>query len=254
MKSDKWYAILFVTLVLTAFPGRAALCADKPGKSPWKSEAELGYLSTSGNTETRTANAKLNIIYESESWEHQFHAEGVYASEKSSDTGKDQATAQKYRLSGQTNYKFDDKNSVFGLVTYEDDRFSGYKYQLSFATGYSRQIIKNDTIDLSAELGPGYRINKLEDDSTSDIDEAEIVGHAAGFFAWKLSKTATFTQTISVDTGSQSTITRSVTALTSRINGHLAMKTSYTVKNTSKVPEGTDKTDTETALTLVFSF
>ncbi|NOY68966.1 MAG: DUF481 domain-containing protein [Deltaproteobacteria bacterium] len=254
MKPVKCILFLFTALILIAFSGTAALCADTPESSPWKSEAELGYLLTSGNTETQTANAKLNVIRDSESWKHQFGASGVYSSEKSSATGKGTATAQKYRLSGQSNYKFDDKNAVFGLLTYENDRFSGYKYQLSFAAGYSRQILKTDTLDLSAELGPGYRINKLEDGSTSDIDETEMVGHAAGFFAWKLSKTATFTQTISVDAGSQSVITRSVTALKSQINGHLAMKASYTVKNTSKVPAGTEKTDTETALTLVFSF
>jgi|GEM_PF-3485053 len=179
MKAYKFIVILIVILIITAFWRQAAISAGISKKSPWKSEAEAGYLLTSGNTETQTANAKFNTAYESENWKHRFSAEGVYSSEKSSDTGKNEATAQKYRLLGQTNYKIDEFNSVFGLLTYEDDRFSGYAYQISIVAGYSRQIIKNDTMDLYAEIGPGYRVNKLEDDSASGIDETEVVGHAA---------------------------------------------------------------------------
>jgi len=58
-----------------------------------------------------------------------------------------------------------------------------------------------------------------------------------------------------VDVGEDTTVTKSVTALTAQINGSLATKITYTIKNTSDVPtDDIEKTDTETAVTLVYSF
>ncbi|HGX93410.1 MAG TPA: DUF481 domain-containing protein, partial [Candidatus Tenderia sp.] len=71
---------------------------------------------------------------------------------------------------------------------------------------------------------------------------------------WDVSKTSHFTQELVSDIGEDSTVTKSVTALKTQINGSLAMKLSYTLKNTSKVPTGKEKTDTETAVTLVYGF
>ena len=50
------------------------------------------------------------------------------------------------------------------------------------------------------------------------------------------------------------TITRSTTSLKAQIVGQLAMKASFAVKYTDSVPADTKKTETETALTLVYSF
>ena len=224
--------------------------------SAWKAEAELGYLMTSGNTDTQSLNAGSNLTYDGDRWKHALTGNVVYSSEKSSATGTNQTTAQKYRISGQSNFKFDDRNSAFGLVTYDNDRFSGYKDQLSFVVGYARQLIKTDRVDLLVEAGPGYRISRLRPTppAVSGATEKEAIFRAAGAFKYKISKTATFSQTVSVESGSKNTATRSVTALKSQINGSLAMKVSYTLKNNSSVPAGTHKTDTETALALVYSF
>jgi len=51
-----------------------------------------------------------------------------------------------------------------------------------------------------------------------------------------------------------STISESLTAIKANLIGNLAMKLSYRVKHESKVPAGTAKTDTETALSLLYGF
>lgn len=256
MKTCRRGGILFlgVLLMLTAWAGVSR--AETKSPSPWKAEAELGYLMTSGNTDTQALNSGLSVTYDGVRWKHDFSASGVYSSEKSQDTGENQTTAQKYRISGQSYFKFDERNSAFGLVTYDNDRFSGYKYQLSFVAGYARQIVKTDSIDLSAEVGPGFRISKLRDELPAKDGETqkEAIFRAAGAFKYKLSSTATFSQTASMEAGDKNTVTRLVTALKAQINGHLAMKASYTLKHNSSVPAGSRKTDTETALTLVYDF
>ena len=59
---------------------------------------------------------------------------------------------------------------------------------------------------------------------------------------------------VTVLADSKNTATKSVTAFKSKITGALSMKASYKVEHDSHVPADTEKTDTETALTLVYDF
>ncbi len=248
---------LWPTLLLALFficcaqPALAQNDAEPPGFS---GEGELGYLMTSGNTETQSLNARLGIMYETVRWQNKLQSEAVYGSEEDEDTGEDVTTKQRFLVSGKTSYRFDSRNSAFGLAVYDDDRFSGFKYQVTLSAGYNRQIIDSKSISWEAEIGPGYRYNKIEDEETTDADEGEAIVHAGTLFSWAISDTATFTEDISVDTGADNTITRSATSLKLTINDRLSAKISFNLKHTSDVPPEKDKTDTETALTLVYGF
>ena len=55
-------------------------------------------------------------------------------------------------------------------------------------------------------------------------------------------------------TGSSNTNTKSVSALKFQIIGALSMKVYYRIDNNTDVPEDKEKTDTETAITLVYDF
>ena len=76
----------------------------------------------------------------------------------------------------------------------------------------------------------------------------------AARYAWKITEHSKLTEDLTIDVGEDVTVTKSITGLTSKINSSLATKLTYTVKNTSKVPAGVKKTDTELAVTLVYSF
>ena len=88
----------------------------------------------------------------------------------------------------------------------------------------------------------------------SVIPQNELILRLAGRYAWQISESAKFTQELSADIGEDSTIGKSVTALQADIMSNLAMKVSFTAKHTTDVPDGVDKTDTETAVTLVYGF
>ena len=245
--------LIAALLILTAFPLHAQE-QSAAEKSPWDAEAELGYLMTDGNTETQSVNFRFDITREVTRWKHNFHYETLFRSETDEDTGEEETTAQRFLVSAQSNYKFDARNSVFLMGRYEDDRFSGYDYQYTVTAGYSRIFIKTESTELSGEIGPGYRFSKIDDDTVADDEEREAILHVGGFFEYSFNSAAVFTQEVSVETGDEKTITRAVTALKSQIADSLAMKASYTLKHTSRVPPDTEKTDTETALTLVYSF
>lgn len=210
----------------------------------WKGNIELGIVTTTGNTETETINAKAKVETEREKWRHTVHVESLNSSTK------DTTTAERFVINGQSDYKFDEHNYFFAMVNYEDDRFSGYEYRISEALGYGRRVIGGTVLTLDLEVGPGARQSKLDLGGSDN----EYTVRGAVKLAWKISDTSVFTEDLSSDVGEDVTVTKSVTALTAQVNGSLATKITYTIKNTSDVPAGIKKTDTETAVTLVYSF
>ncbi len=235
---------LSVALVCSVMASGVAV-AQETGTS-WKKEAELGYVATSGNAETQSLSAKAKAEAEVTTWRHKFGIE-MLQTENQGDS-----IAEKYSAYGQTNYKFAETQYAWGTLGYENDRFSGYKYQVTAAAGYGLRAIDDKAMTLDFELGPGVRVSEF-DVANSDSD-SEGVFRLAGNFQWDVSETSHFSQELTSEIGEDVTISKSVTALKSQVSGSLAMKVTYTVKNTSDVPVGIEKTDTETAVTLVYSF
>lgn len=104
------------------------------------------------------------------------------------------------------------------------------------------------TLDLEAGGGiKGYQ----EEGGNS---KTEGIFRLAGKYAWDFREKSKFTQELSSDIGEQFTVDKSITSLTAQLRGNFAINLSYTVKYTSRVPEDKKKTDTETAINLVYVF
>ena len=218
--------------------------AEETELGVWTGDAELGYVATTGNTETTTANANLDFTQEQVKWRNNLRLEAL-------NTSEDEVTsAERYLAAWKTDYKVTDLNFLFATAQYEDDRFSGYDYQATAALGYGRTVISNPAHKLNLEIGPGFRHSELETGGSED----EAIVKLAAKYRWVLSETAKFSQDLVADVGEESTVTKSISALSAKLNGRLAMKVSYTVKHESEVPAGSDKTNTETSVALAFSF
>jgi len=233
-----------ISLLLLAMVSTGNAADPQVTDGSWKGNVELGIVTTTGNTETETINAKAKAMTEREKWRHTVFIESLNSA-NNGDT-----TAERYVVNGQSDYKFGEHNYFFVMVNYENARFSGYDYRVSEALGYGRRVIGNTTLTLDLEIGPGARQSKLDTGGSED----EFTVRGAAKLAWKISDTSMFTTDLHTDIGETTTVTKSVTALTAQINGSLATKITYTIKNTSDVPVGIEKTDTETAVTLVYSF
>ena len=242
------YGVMLASSLLVS--GNVLAEEAKPAdKSPWTSAAELGFIRTTGNTETQTTALKVDVAYEVDKWRHTGHAEG-YGTSSEDDTGKNVVSAERYELSGKSDYKFNEHDYVFGLVKLKDDRFSGFEYENTVAAGYGRKVIKQENMELDLEIGPGVRFFKV-DDGESD---SEALLRLAGKYWWKITANSKFTQDIIVDIGEDITSTESITGIQANINSSLALKFTYTIRNKSEVPVATEKTDTEAAMTLVYTF
>ena len=212
--------------------------------SLWKASAELGFLSTSGTTETETLNAKAAASTDRDKWNHKIDLTVLNSSDKNV------ATAEKYILTGQSNYKLNKPNFLFAAITYEDDKFNAaFDTQVTEAVGYGRRVIEESDLSLDLEIGPGARQSK-KDGSTA----SETLVRAAAKLEWTVSKSSKFSEVLTIDSGEDNTVTKSITSLATQVNGSLSMKVSYTYKNTSDLPPAAEDTDTETAVTLVYNF
>lgn len=225
-----------------------AMAAETPGA--WTGEAALGLVMTSGNTNTQSVNAKAKAVNERDMWRHSVAIEGLDTKSAADVNSAKTTTAQRYLVTGQSNYKFKPRHSVFGLASYEDDRFSGYDWRATEVLGYGYRAIEEPDLTLDLEAGPGARQSKLNDGTRDN----EGMFHLGGNLGWKVSETSEFSEVLTSDIGSDTTISKSVTGLKTQINGSLSMKLAYTVKHTSNVPVGFKTVDRETAVMLVYGF
>ena len=234
---------LFLSLFL-ASPLLAQEDIAEEAASPWSASATLGYLATSGNTENSSLNSGFEVAYTSGKWEHILKMLAINSSES------EQTTAESYELAWKTEYNFSETNFMFGRANWRKDRFSGYNTQMSQTAGYGRRLIDTGAHTLNVEVGAGARQSELQDTTSED----DLILRGGLDYKWVFSETADFSQVFVVEAGDTNTYFESISALRARIVGTLALVASYTVKNNSDVPVGTEKTDTFTALSLEYGF
>ena len=73
-------------------------------------------------------------------------------------------------------------------------------------------------------------------------------------YKWQFSETAAFEQTFVLEAGEDNTFLESKSSVSATLVGALSLVASYTVRNNSDVPAGTEKTDTQTAISLEYGF
>ena len=211
----------------------------------WTGNVEFGYVKTGGNTDTSNLNLKAKAETSWEKWRNAVNFEAA------SSTTDSVTTAERYLLSGKSDYKFTEFNYLFANVVWEKDRFSGYDYRVSETVGYGRKLVHSPTVSLDTEVGGGARQSKIT--ATGDTQD-EALARLAAKLAWTISESTGFGEELTVDIGEESTVTRSVTSLKSQVAGNLATKITFTFRNTTDTPAGVKSNDYETAVALVYGF
>ncbi|AOE50944.1 DUF481 domain-containing protein [Kangiella sediminilitoris] len=243
MTMKKTFAALAVIFAApTAFAD--GLLSDAPEEG-YIGNIDIGYISTSGNTETESMNGEFNwTARASENWATGIQITGVT---NSSEGTRD---AENYTFSWNNRYDLTEKSFFYGLVDYMNDYFGAYDYQAGAYVGYGHQFYKSDDGHLSLGFGLGYRINAV----FIGEDEKENVLRGDFDFAHQLTDTARFTQVIRAVWGDEVDTYTSKSAITTKISENLAMKLAYLVNYNSVVPAGAEKTDRTTTVGISYSF
>ena len=235
---------MFAMSLVSAAVAQEETEAAAEEESPWSGAVSLGYLSTSGNTETTSYNTKLRVGYTSDGWEHSLRAAANGADES------EQTTAEAYQAGWKSEYSFTEHDFVFGTVDWRKDRFSGVDQQLTEAIGYGRRLLDTEKHLLSVGVGVGHRSADLADGTS----ESGVIGRGSIDYNWTWSETAGFDQNVIVESGSDNTYIESVSAVRARLVGNLALVLSYTIKHNTDVPVGSENTDRLSAVSVEYAF
>ncbi len=238
---------LYVGCLLTVInlQSMAAEAVAGGGEAHWSGEAGLGYVATTGNTRTSTFNAKADLTHEKDLWRNNLAANTLYTQ------NSDVKIAEKYFVSGQSNYRYSGHMSLFGRASYEDDRFSGYAYQGTATVGLGHRFLAVRPL-MTLDLEAGGGIKAYQEQGRKPVTEA--IFRLAGKYVWDFREKSKFSQELSSDISEQFSVSKSITSLSAQLMGNFAINLGYTVKYTSRVPENKKKTDTETTINLVYVF
>lgn len=241
--------IAFATIALATVPLAHA-------EANWLGKGEAGFVMARGNTETDTANAKLEIARELDRWKHTFGLAGLYA--KSSGL----TTALRWDTRWQTDYELTERLFGFGAARYEDDRFSGFDYQATLSAGVGYRFITTDATKLTGQVGLGYRrlreellvkdalgrvTERLQGDTSTDM-----VANGGLKFEHAFNDATKLLDNLLVESGSDNTLVVNQLALQVKMTEVLALALGYEVRNNSDPPAGLDETDTLTTVNLVY--
>ena len=207
-------------------------------------KASFGYLGTSGNSDTVSVNAGTKLDWELGRWTHHLEATALGAQDNN------ETTAEAYALALKSDWALTDVSYLFGRVRWDKDKFSGYDTQTTETVGYGRKLIDDEITTWSAEVGAGARQSELRDGSS----ENETIIRGATDYRRQITETSSFNAALSVESGSDNTVTEGILALKARLVGDLALVASYRVRQNSDVPVGSEKTDTFTAISLEYAF
>lgn len=206
-------------------------------------DAELGFTRLSGNTDSQTLIGKTRLTWLTGNFTYSLRGEVRNVSKD------DETSAEQYLVAGRERYELDGPHYLFGFARWEKDRFAGYDQQLSAIGGYGRQILKNDTHVFSLEAGPGYRHDRLREHG----DYRLAVAYTALDYHWFFSDYADIQQEMSFEYTDQNTTSRSLTALTARLNSKLSLRLSHEIKHNSQPPDDTsERTDSTTSASLLY--
>jgi putative salt-induced outer membrane protein len=246
------FCVLFAALAATTIVNVAALMIA-PARADWTGKGEAGLVISSGNTETKTANAKLALARESGNWKNAFGLAGLYAAD---DVGR---TAQRWEALTQSDYNFSPQTFWFGAARYEDDEFSGFQYQATLSTGLGRKFINVDRTKFTGTAGVGYKVLETRDafdDAgvliTPGERETDAILRGTLDFDHKLTGNTTIINKFIVESGSNNTYLQNELSLQVKMMEALALAVGYAVRHNTDPPSGFEKTDTLTTINLVY--
>jgi putative salt-induced outer membrane protein len=239
--------IIKITLLGLFLLGGNVLAQD--GKDPdhgWHGKGELGYVDTSGNTESTAFNLALEILKNTKNWRYRFGATALLTS-KNGD--KD---TERYSAELQGDRKLSEKSYIFAAYRYDSDKFGAYDPQQSVTAGYGRELIKTENHQLKGEIGVGY---KKSEERLTGVSSSEAIARFLLEDAWQVFSTTTWNNRLLVETGSDNTFTLFNTGVVVSMTERFALKVGWEYRHNSTIPLGTvDKTDTTTSANLVYNF
>jgi putative salt-induced outer membrane protein YdiY len=264
--------IAIAALTLLPFSGQYALAEDaateeKPSLSV---SAELGFLFKTGNSKSGDIKAALNLKHEEGQWlsllDFSALAKKLETTDEVTQEKSFESTDNKWDINGQTNYSLEEggKNYLYGSAFYQQDKFSSFSYQTSLSAGWGRNWWENETSSFFADIGPGVKYDVIRAEPATatspaieEYNETAAIVQAQALYTKQINDYVEFKQYFVAKQAVESdknSYYRSETSLTTKLIESLQFKFSFLVEHDTDVEQDFENTNTETSVTLVYSF
>jgi putative salt-induced outer membrane protein len=244
-----------VSCALLAAPIAAHADDLPPG---WSGKGQAGYVMSRGNSDTDSANVKLDLNLLRNDWKHSLSLDGLLGRNGGI------TSAERWDTRLQSSYQIGPHLFSFAALSYQDDRFSGFKYQASGSGGLGYKFLDSDTTRLAMQIGVGYRSLRpellIKDPTGAVIDripqatQTEVVGTAGIDFWHQFNASTKLTDKMNAESGSRNTSIRNDLALEVKMNKKLSLAVGFGVVENTNPPAALRRTDTTTTLNLVYAF
>jgi putative salt-induced outer membrane protein len=231
---------------------------------------ELGYISTSGNTNTETFNIDAKV---KKNWtKHALELSLLmqYGSEN------DIENKNRFLLELGYDYKFTKRFAFNYLTGYKEDKFSGYNYQFYTGPGAKYKAIKTDNHNLSLEGNILYSVDSIEDtyhdgsgnpvvypypagsvSNNDGVNDNYISYRAKTVYSWQVFNNLKFNQELSYRSefsDAENYFVYSKTALSSKLSDIFSAGIGYQVDYMNKAAVGKTSTDKTLTFNLIVDY
>ncbi len=212
----------FAVTALSLHVITAGAQAPAPPK-PQELSADLGFVSTSGNSKTTTLNVGEKLIVRRGRFEHRQQFGTVFAEED----GKQ--TSNLLFANVRSDFAINTKLAVFAYVGFDRNQFAGIARRFEEALGLALKMVNTDRDQWNAEAGLASTQQLSTLDSARNFMSLRTGTSYKHFF----SKAAFFQQSVEYLPSledSQDYRINSETAFVAPLSTHIAMKATYTVR------------------------
>ncbi len=214
---------------------------------PWTGSLGLSFVSTTGNSDTRSLGFDFALKRDPAPWGWDLAASFMRADQNG------ETTAERYTARGRGERALSERWSLFAGASGEKDTFAGYDLRTILEAGASYAVLATPRHDLSVDGGLTWTREDLVDGPSNDF-----MGGVVGLsYAWKIQEGSSLTERLVLypdfDRTSNWRAT-SETALQSSLSEVLALKVAYSVRYDNEPVVGFDDTDTTSTVSLVVSF
>lgn len=225
--------------------------------------AELGLLYKTGNSNSGDFKSGLDLRFEHAQWLSSLDIDLLIKKSDVQDSNGNtnfETTDRKWGFSSQTNYSLagGEKNYIYGNIWYEDSEFNSFTNQSSISTGWGRHWYKTNEASLWADIGPGYKRDKLKNttENPSKTEDSWII-QVQALYIRKLGEHVEFKQILTAKhavRARDNSIYKAETTVTTKLISTLQLKFTFTMDYNTEVEVDKKNLDTQTAATLVYSF
>ena len=250
------------TGALVLIVAASMVCADDAPPPPpaqgWSGKGEAGYVMSRGNSNTDSANAKIDMADIIGDWKNSIHLEGLYG------RSDEITSAERWAAIVQSDVKITPRAFAFAALHFMQDEFSGFQYQASATTGVGYHFIDTTTDKLTAQVGAGYRRLRpelLTMDAAGAViartpgeSTGAVIGTAGLDYAHIFNASTKITEKFLAESGSGNTSLEDDLAVVVSMSKKLALSAGYTIQENTEPPVGLKKVNTLVTLNLVYAF